>query len=224
MYLFKSILKITFFFLILIQNKAFAFESWQSLETRMILDNKQFSYIPNILKFSTETRYGNKSDGLGNINTRIGSYWQINPILSVGTSISAHSEQLTSNIYGQQLRLELEPSLSTIWNNISLTNRSRIEYRFKSNEKNIRFRNQGKISFPFINSNFNYFISDETFFEFSNKDIFNQNRLSTGISYKINEITKIDIGYLLLTKLEKNNWSNNHILLLNFIFIPYLSN
>lgn len=102
--------------------------------------------------------------------------------------------------------LELQHQLAK---NFYVVDRTAIEYRaFEGSiENTTRLRNRLAFRYDF-NSNYNVAIGDEILINTTGTDalhIFDQNRIFTNFSYKLNSALKLDIGYIYISRLPQIN-------------------
>ena len=106
-----------------------------------------------------------------------------------------------------------------------LTGRSRLEQRFRDedNDIGVRLRQFLRWSRPVNETPWSYVISNEMFInlndaDWGQSDGFNQNRLFLGLNYKLNEIYRVEFGYV--NNYIRHNGAENQ---LNNIFSSNLS-
>jgi hypothetical protein len=111
-----------------------------------------------------------------------------------------------TNEYRFTASLELQYQLAK---NFYVVDRTAIEYRaFEGSiENTTRLRNRLAFRYDF-NSNYNVAIGDEILINTTGTDalhIFDQNRIFTNFSYKLNSSVKLDIGYIYISRLPLIN-------------------
>jgi len=114
----------------------------------------------------------------------------------------------------------------TLYDNLfklPVSNRFRFQFLDKKNASDMWvFRNKTTIKLDDIFSigNFKPYLSNEFFMNLYDDTQINRNRISSGLSYKINKNVKTRIFYLLQTTKGNNEWSNLDVLgfSLNFKF------
>lgn len=111
-----------------------------------------------------------------------------------------------TNEYRFTASLELQHQLAT---KFYVVDRTAIEYRaFEgSTENTSRLRNRLSFRYDF-NSNYNLAIGDELLINTTGTDvlhIFDQNRIFTNFSYKLNSSVKLDLGYIYISRLPQIN-------------------
>ena len=111
-----------------------------------------------------------------------------------------------TNEYRFTASLELQYQLAK---NFYVVDRTAIEYRaFEGSiENTTRLRNRLAFRYDF-NSNYNVAIGDEILINTTGTDalhIFDQNRIFTNFSYKLNSAVKLDIGYIYISRLPQIN-------------------
>jgi hypothetical protein len=111
-----------------------------------------------------------------------------------------------TNEYRFTASLELQYQLAK---NFYVVDRTAIEYRaFEGSiENTTRLRNRLAFRYDF-NSNYNVAIGDEILINTTGTDalhIFDQNRIFTNFSYKLNSAVKLDIGYIYILRLPQIN-------------------
>jgi hypothetical protein len=111
-----------------------------------------------------------------------------------------------TNEYRFTASLELQYQLAK---NFYVVDRTAIEYRaFEGSiENTTRLRNRLAFRYDF-NSNYNIAIGDEILINTTGTDalhIFDQNRIFTNFSYKLNSAVKLDIGYIYISRLPQIN-------------------
>lgn len=111
-----------------------------------------------------------------------------------------------TNEYRFTASLELQHQLAP---KFYVVDRTAIEYRaFEGSIENTsRLRNRLAFRYDF-NSNYNLAIGDEILINTTGTDalhIFDQNRIFTNFSYKLNSSVKLDIGYIYISRLPQIN-------------------
>lgn len=111
-----------------------------------------------------------------------------------------------TNEYRFTASLELQYQLAP---KFYVVDRTAIEYRaFEGSIENTsRLRNRLAFRYDF-NSNYNLAIGDEILINTTGTDalhIFDQNRIFTNFSYKLNSSVKLDIGYIYISRLPQIN-------------------
>ena len=111
-----------------------------------------------------------------------------------------------TNEYRFTASLELQHQLA---NNFYVVDRTAIEYRaFEGSiENTTRLRNRLAFRYDF-NSKYNVAIGDEILVNTTGTDaqhIFDQNRIFTNFSYKLNSSVKLDLGYIYISRLPQIN-------------------
>ena len=111
-----------------------------------------------------------------------------------------------TNEYRFTASLELQHQLAT---NFYVVDRTAIEYRaFEGSiENTTRLRNRLAFRYDF-NSKYNVAIGDEILVNTTGTDaqhIFDQNRIFTNFSYKLNSSVKLDLGYIYISRLPQIN-------------------
>jgi hypothetical protein len=117
-----------------------------------------------------------------------------------------------------QFRHENRPNLNlytkgTLWT-IPVSNRSRLEWRdFETKEAVWRFRNKTTIKLPFKVTEFNLqpYIAEEWFINLGENNV-NQNRLSSGFSFKLTENLSACVFYLYKTSKITGGWRDTNVI------------
>ena len=108
----------------------------------------------------------------------------------------------------------LNLSFSTSKKNWFLMNRHRIEWRnFEgSTPTRERYRNETRILFPYkFMDRFRPYAEQEFFYEFNGTG-YNENWLTSGISFKVNKEIGFKIGYRWQSRKVQKDWKNRHLL------------
>lgn len=100
-------------------------------------------------------------------------------------------------------------------------NRTKLEYRdFELKDDVWRLRNKTTVDLPFKLTGFNLqpYIAEEVFTNLGESDI-NQNRLSTGFSFKLTKNIKAGIYYLLKSSKTDDGWLQTNVIGTQFVFL-----
>lgn len=96
-------------------------------------------------------------------------------------------------------RLRFDLTVGNKWKNFSLKDRSRVEYRIRSNRSNsVRYRNRFTYSFPVRKGGkeiFSPFVADELYYDLTAKE-FSTNEITAGISRKLSKNVSADFFWL----------------------------
>ncbi len=113
----------------------------------------------------------------------------------------------------EENRPHLNGTIKWKWNDISFSDRSRVELRIKENKNDIvRYRNKITVTCPKTWTKFNIqkYIADEIFID-SDKGELNRNRLYVGLKAKPHEHLKADVYGLWQTSEKSDEWTDVYV-------------
>lgn len=200
-------------------------ESWAVLEYRMLLREAEETRPRASLRIISDSRFAQTTSGLDQMFLRVGPIFDLEPWLFLAIHGTAIADRRGDGTFGGEYRVELEPNFQGRRGSLSWSDRNRIEYRFGDKQR-IRYRNllrlnwapQGALWMPFL---WEEVLLEEDIEVTDQGFVFNQNRLSLGVARKLPGATRLDLGYLLRSKLVGGEWLQDHVLWLNlFVGIP----
>lgn len=167
------------------------------------------------LAFEQEFRWGDNASDFYYQHYDEGYVYLLNQYFNFGGGLRYIKEKKAG-----KFRDETEPYLVafTYWNpaGFSLSNRTRIEYRYFDYQANQwRFRNKLDIKFPWKFTRFQIqpMVSDEIFFKFNGIDL-NENRLYAGFAFTLAKNLKGELCYIFRS--TKNTgvctWNDTNVL------------
>ncbi|WP_273275155.1 DUF2490 domain-containing protein [Maribacter polysiphoniae] len=137
-------------------------------------------------------------DVLDNQFYKIGLGYRVTPNISVGAGYVHHYSETRTNISVSENRPYEEICLNRKIKKLSVSHRYRIEHRWINKDGVTDFVNRMRYRLQLIHpisGKFYIKVFDEIFLNLQ-EDVFNQNRLHTGIGYQINPNFKVEMGYL----------------------------
>lgn len=204
------------------QSNSPQFESWQFVNTQLPLDNPEDWtrwLLPDTFQSFTLARSGTRYQGPGVIRFSNGVLWDLGKHVNLGTL----GEFVYLNKDGQtplqEYRFVEELSFKGQWEKLlNWKNRSWIEFRIFPSKNTWRYRNMSRLNWK-LNPTWTPFVSEEFFYD-PNQG-FNQNRFMVGVGYRFNPETRLDLGYLALSRKEsQEQWTLDHALTLFLYFTP----
>ena len=179
--------------------------------------------MPNSLRLATDFRYAGEAGGLYQSFLRVGPIWDLHPHLQLAAHATAIGLRRGAGAYGQEHRLELEPTLRGRWGHVAVNDRNRLEYRWGSAGPRWRYRNQFGLNFGPADARWIPFVWDEVLFDLSGTPTpgFSQNRAAIGIGRKLSDSTRLNLGYVLRSRQTvPSGWEHDHIAQVNVVFTP----
>lgn len=137
-------------------------------------------------------------DVLDNQFYKIGLGYRLTPTISFGAGYVHHYSETLTNVNVSENRPYEDICLKGKIKKLSVSHRYRIEHRWINNEGVTDFVNRMRYRLQLIHpiSGRLYVKVFEEIFLNLREDVFNQNRLHTGIGYSINPNFKVELGYL----------------------------
>lgn len=200
-----------------------SFEFWTGTEFQFTLSPETdpelawHDVIPDRFRVFSELQYANDL-GLQQLLVRMGPIWNLMPWLTVASHFTAATFPAAGGSYGQEIRLELEPTFKgTLFPNLNWSNRNRFEYRIRADRQFWRLRHRLSLNYRLPESDFTPFIGNELFFEPSGAG-FSQNRFLLGLSYQVSPSAQISLSYLNRQVLHNLAWVTENGLVLSLIY------
>lgn len=197
---------------------ALAQEVWTLYEVRVPLTEER-SFVPNYFRILNDYRYGPGYPWIGQALLRIGPMWDVHPNLALAANFTSNVEQADPGVWEQEFRGEVEPHLRWKLGDVSFNNRHRLEMRRYPTDTRWRYRAQLRLTMQRPDAVWAPYVSDEVFLD-ATAGVWNQNRLTAGLSYLYGPNARTDIGYLLRSKLSGSTWESEHVLTVSLVFNP----
>jgi hypothetical protein len=186
-------------------------ELWFWTEHRQPLP-KAASWSPDRLRIWTDSRFGFRYPGLGQQFLRIGPLWELHPNLFVAFHGVGYADQVRPGVYDQEYRLEAEPNLVWALGDWSISDRNRLEYRWRPSEQRWRYRNLLRASWRPEGWRVFPYVWDEVLVDLSGLGL-NQNRAMIGLSFDLWKGQRLDVGYGLRSRQGSTGvWDHDHLL------------
>ena len=202
-------------FLLLSTGSAYAYENgdFQFWNT----DAEEFK-INKDLKFvlEEEFRWGDDAREFFYNHYDAGLFYTLNDYLSVGAGYRQIYE-----LKSRKFKPENEPyatvTLGVNKDGGSFESRNRFEYRhFDYQTDSWRYRNKFTVKFPwkFTAAEIQPYVSDEVLMTFASGALnqFNQNRLASGVGFKVTKNIKADLYYMLVDTKSSGEWTDANVL------------
>ncbi len=191
-------------------------EYWQTLGFDVDM-NKDFK-----ITFRQEVRFG-KSGGDSYLhNYDLGLvYKSFGDWIDVGLNFKKEFEKDSSRKFRGENRPNLNIMLKGKLFDLDVSDRLRLEYRDLETKKDVwRFRNKTVLNLPFTLTELNLqpYIADEIFINLGQSSI-NQNRLSSGFSFKLSSNIKAGIYYLFKSSKQSTGWSDTNVIGSQIVFL-----
>lgn len=134
--------------------------------------------------------------------------------IDVGLNFKKEYEKDSSGKFRAENRPNLNIMLKGKLFCLDVSDRLRLEYRNIENKKDLwRFRNKTVLNLPFKLTMFNLqpYIADEIFINLGENNI-NQNRLFSGLSFKLSPNIKSSIYYMYKSSKQTGGWLNTNVI------------
>jgi hypothetical protein len=201
---------------ILLTNISFAdvsdgkFRIWTTFKASSDI-NKDFR-----LDVEEEFRWGDNASEHYYSHTDVGiTYKNIADWLDVGINYRyAEARKGSSSPWKVEHRPHLNATIKGMWNDIKLSNRSRLEFRnIEDKDAVLRYRNKFKAVLPveLTSLKLKPYVADEILISF-NSDKFDTNRLYAGVSTDVTKNLSADFYYIYQASKSNNDWINFNIL------------
>lgn len=188
-------------------------ELWYQFENRVTFA-EPMGWRPQAFRIVTVNFWGARFPGLGQALVRLSPIWEPHPNLSVAFNAVPGMEQ-HDGLLNQQFRLEAEPVFHGEWGVVGFNNRTRLEHRWAQQGNLWRVRNQVRLSLPGVGGPWIPYVADEVFYDLTAQS-FNQNRALVGVSHAFSESIRLDLSYLLRSRLTGTGWDRDHALSISF--------
>lgn len=165
------------------------------------------------LRLKTEQRSRNDFDEHYLTNFELGLIFKQNKHFEFGALYKYEDEKSTSGKRTYENRFSIEGTFNWKIRDLSFGNRHRFNYRNVSGNYSWRYRFKLKASYPVKTNGFmlTTYMADEVFYDNVPGKI-NQNRLSAGFSKRLTGNLKLEIYYMLKSKLKSGGWSDINVL------------
>lgn len=194
-------------------------------KTTLAFDDGDFQYwntesasvkINDYWKFNIEEefRFGDNARDFYYQHSDIGlSYSGLAEWLDVSANYRAVLEEKSGD-WAWENRPHLNAALKIEWNNMKLSNRSRLEFRiFQEKEDKLRYRNKTTIKFPVKWTRFKLqpYLADEIFIDFESAEM-TRNRVYAGFGGKYSENISGSLYYILQSSKSSGTWKDTNVL------------
>jgi hypothetical protein len=161
------------------------------------------------MRLFSDTRFSAAAGGLAQQFLRVGPIFEVTSWLFLGVHGTIYADRLADGTFDQEARLEVEPNFNWRIGRFTFHDRNRLEYRWREERSRVRYRNQVRISYAPVGAKYIPFIWDEVLFDLT--DGFNENRFMTGLGFMLNSHIRLDLGYMLRTRLVEGDWQQAHL-------------
>ncbi len=154
---------------------------------------------------------------------RVGLWMEPTAWLAVSTNGTLNGERLADGRFVAESRLEQELYFTPVFGPIGITNRHRIEWRFRDGEDaKLRYRTLLRVQYQPRGLRFRPFVWNEWLLD--SRVGFNEDRLVIGVNFVLPNSVLLDVGYLLRQRIVAGAWQRDHIVLLSFLIgVPPLA-
>jgi hypothetical protein len=197
-------------------------ESWSWIETRIPLSNGQHG-LPHSLRTWTDARFGGRYTGMGALFLRVGPIWELHPNLFLAVHGTSYGLQPSPGVFEQEYRAEVEPNLRGRWGDWVLGDRNRMELRWRPSGASAgprwRYRNLLRVNYQPLEARWIPFVWNEALIDLSGS-LYSENRAAAGVGYQFNNGVRVDLAYLLRSRLTAGSWEQDHVANLALFFAP----
>lgn len=161
-----------------------------------------------------EFRWGDNASQMFYQHYDLGAFYTFNKYLNIGTGY----RHILSKSKGEyKIENELYITMTASWqlSGLKFEDRNRFEYQhFDYQTDSGRYRNKITVKLPwkFTKLEIQPFVSDEVFVHFMQKDAFNQNRFSAGLSLNLTKNIKGELYYMLQSSKGTSVWTDANVL------------
>lgn len=183
-------------------------ELWTSFESELPVSES----VPGVHKTSfrliSETRFRERSGGLGQMLLRPGLRFEVTDWFSVVAQPALYLERSPEGRFIQGVRAELEPTFEVNVGDLELADRNRIAYRWQTDQNTWYLRSQLRVGYAF--GPVTPFLWVEPLFDAVDFEV-DDFRVMAGMQVKLSESTDVEVGYL--HRLRKNDdlWTQDSI-------------
>jgi|SRR5688572_20433749 len=170
------------------------------------------------LRLVSDTRLSSAVGGLAQQFLRVGPLLDAAPWLFLAVHGTIYADRRPDGTFDQEARLEVEPTFHGKVGRLQIQDRNRLEYRWRESGARVRYRNQLWLRYGPLAKRYVPFVWDEVLFDA--RDGFNENRLSLGLGFMLSATTRLDVGYLLRSRIVADEWQHDHLLLVYFFVGP----
>jgi len=204
---------------LLVSRRAFAdVQAWSALEARAPVSEGAYG-APTHVRFVSESRFGGPRSGLSFLLARLGPMWELGRVVLLNANLVQAISSDAMGTLRPESRVELEPNLRLRFDPVGLNLRQRAEVRFVDGQTTYRYRAQlranlqpeGAVVFPFLSS--------EVFVDL-NQGRLAESRNVLGVALAPYPAIRIDLGYMLRTRRDPDDWLFGHAAVLSFTFAP----
>lgn len=183
-------------------------EAWFSFEVRLPLAESDGVPERTSLRLVSEERFRSRSDGLGQMLFRFGPRFDLTNWFYVVAQPALYVERSNDGEFLQGVRAEVEPTFSFDVGDVALSDRSRIAYRWETDDTTWYYRNMLRVEYD--TGSLFPFIWGEFFFDPGRPRI-DQYRLMGGLALETSASTSLEPGYLYRARLDEGAWEHDHV-------------
>jgi hypothetical protein len=183
-------------------------EIWSSFEARLPVSDSLPLLQKTSFRLISETRFRERSGGLGQMLVRAGLRSEVTDWFSVAAQPALYLERSSEGRFLQGVRAEFEPTFQVSFGDLELSDRNRIAYRWQTDQNTWYLRSQLRVEYalgavtPFVWSEPMF---DAVSFEFD------EFRFMAGIQVQLSESTNFDVGYLHRVRKDEEVWKEDSI-------------
>jgi hypothetical protein len=168
------------------------------------------------LRLFSDTRLHSAAGGLAQQFLRVGPILDAAPWLFLAVHGTIYADRRPDGSFDQEARLEVEPNFYGSVGRFSWNDRNRLEYRWRESGARVRYRNQLRLSYGPLVRRLVPYVWDEVLFDA--REGFNENRVSLGLGFMLSSNVRLDVGYLLRSRVVSDAWQHDHLLLV-YMFV-----
>jgi hypothetical protein len=190
-------------------------EGWSSFEFRLPLAQRWGPAEQMSLRLVYETRFRERSGGLGQMLVRVGPRFDLCDWFFVALQPALYVERGDVGEFLRGVRVEVEPTFQFDLGSLVLSDRSRIAYRWETDDITWYYRNMLRVEYdvgPLLP-----FVWGEPLLEVRSLEI-DEYRLMAGVQVKTSESTDIELGYLHRARKDASSWVHDHVVAFYVIF------
>ena len=162
-------------------------------------------------KVKPELRYNNDINDHYYTHFEVGIDWKINDWFVFGPYYR-HVNQKKGDDWQVEYRPHLNGTFSGKFLGLSVSDRNRMEYRFKEDKEFLRYRNKATVKLPkYTQFKIQPYVAEEPFYDFDADEI-NKNRLYAGADLQILTGFKASVYFIYENNLKDDEWTSISIL------------
>ena len=196
-------------------------EFWNWVEWRVpIVTRAPLTERPVQLRVLSDLRFGPRYPGLGLAFLRSGPVWTLSDWAVLALHGTVIPTQVRPDVWVQEYRLEFEPTFTGRWEDWTWSDRNRLEYRIRPDDRHFRYRNLFRVNHAPPGASWIPYAWDEVLIEV-NADGFAQNRAEVGIGRMLGGPSRLDVGVMARSRQSGDGgWTHDAILHTSWVFTP----